>query len=105
MPNASKTIDIVGAGPEVIFKTYGQGVKINLDKKSLIGFTPARFDSYAELFKAASLTNRIQFLCKDKKAIKPAPFYVSALGSDIMFDDAKFFSTDFDTEITSAGLR
>jgi hypothetical protein len=105
MPNASKKIELIGDGPEISFKTYGQETKVNIDKKELVGFTPSPFESFFELFKAASLTNRIKDLCKDKAAITPAPFYISQVGGDITFDNAEILSTDFDTEILTGGIR
>jgi len=65
--------------------------------------TTKKFDSYLEMFKAANLTNYIKKICKDKQAVSDKPFYLSTVGSDITFDNAKLFSTDFDTEIMSAG--
>jgi hypothetical protein len=56
-----------------------------------------------EMFKAANLTNRIKVICKDKQAVSEKPFYLSTPGDDITFDNAKIFSTDFDTEIMTAG--
>lgn len=56
-----------------------------------------KFGSYAELFKAANLTNRLKYLCKDRTAVKENPFYIQS--SDLMFDDAKVFSLSFDTEM------
>jgi hypothetical protein len=56
-----------------------------------------------EMFKAANLTNRIKVICKDKQAVSEKPFYLSTPGGDITFDNAKIFSTDFDTEIMTAG--
>ncbi|MEI8092100.1 MAG: hypothetical protein WCG98_08130 [bacterium] len=58
-----------------------------------------------ELFKAANLTNRIQFICKDKIAVKEKPFYANMITKEILFDDAVFASTDFDTRIISGRLR
>lgn len=103
MPNASKKIDIEGTRPKVMFTTYDQKVELNLENKELVGFTPTQFDSYAELFKAANLTNRIKDICKDKEAKSENPFYLSTTGRDITFDDASLFSTSFDTEIMTAG--
>ncbi len=103
MPNASRKIEISWTRPTITFKTYDQSSTINLENKELVGFTPSRFDSYAETFKAANLTNRIKFLCKDKTAKKENPFYLSTAGKDITFDDASLFSTSFDTEIMTAG--
>lgn len=77
MPNASRKIDISGTRENMTFKTYDQTAKINLNNKELIGFTPSRFTSYAETFKAANLTNRIKYLCKDKQAKSEKPFYLS----------------------------
>lgn len=103
MPNATKKIEIIGNWPELIFKTYDKETKININNKELIGFSPKGFDSYFELFKAASLTNYIKKVCKDKTAISADPFTISKPGADIEFDDAKVFSTKFDTEIISGG--
>ncbi len=97
MPNAGKKIELIGTRPKITFKTYNQSSTINLNNKELVGFTPSRFNSYCETFKAASLTNRIRFLCKDKNAKSDKPFYL--VNGDITFDDAKIFSTSFDTEI------
>lgn len=102
MPNASKKIEITWTRPTITFKTYGQTSTINLENKELVGFTPSRFDSYAETFKAANLTNRIKEICKDKEAKSEKPFYLSTAGKDITFDDASLFSTSFDTEIMTA---
>ena len=79
------------------FKTYNQISTINIEKKTLVGFTPKGFNSYLETFKAANLTNRIKFLCKDKNAKSGKPFYLA--NGDITFNDEKIFSTGFDTEI------
>ena len=71
------------------FKTYGYTTKIDLDSKKIEGLsTTEKFPSYAELLK---------HLCKDRTAIKEDPFYTQS--DDLMFDDAKVFSTDFDTEM------
>ncbi|MFA6256344.1 MAG: hypothetical protein WC606_04110 [Candidatus Absconditabacterales bacterium] len=102
MPNADKKIDLTGAGSEITFKTYDQTSTINLEKKSLKGFTPSSFSSYYELFKAASLTNYIKKLCKDKEATTAEPFHISTPGGDIEFADPSLFK--FDTEIVSAGM-
>lgn len=101
MPNTEKKIELGGTRPEITFGTYEQSSTINLKDKELIGFTPKRFDSYLEVFKAANLTNRIKEICKDKQAVSDKPFYLSP-GRDITFDNAKLFSTDFDTEIMTA---
>ena len=69
----------------------------------MVGFTPSRFSSYFETSKAANLTNRIKSICKDKEAKTEKPFYISTIGNDITFDNAKIFSTEFDTEIMTAG--
>jgi len=103
MPNAEKKIELNGTRPEITFKTYEQTTAIDLKNKELKGFTPNRFSSYLETFKAANLTNRIKFLCKDKEAKSDKPFYLSPGGRDITFDNANIFSKDFDTEIVSAG--
>ena len=102
MPNATKKIEIIGTGPEIVFKTYGKETKININSKELIGF-PKRFESYFELFKAASLTNYIKKVCETKKAVAVDPFTVSKLGRNIKFNDANILSTKFDTEIISGG--
>ncbi len=102
MPNAEKKIELSGTRPMITFGTYEQSTTINLENKELIGFTPKRFSSYLEVLKAANLTNRIKEICKDKQAVSDKPFYLSA-GRDITFDNAKLFSTDFDTEIMTAG--
>jgi hypothetical protein len=102
MPNASKKIDITGTRPKITFTTYNQSSILNLEKKELEGFTPKEFDSYTEAFKAANLTNRIKEICKNKEAKSEKPFYLS-VGRDITFDNATIFSTDFDTEIMTAG--
>lgn len=96
----STKIELIGNGPEITFKTYDQESKIDFDKKTLVWFP--KFDSYYEMFKAANLTNRIKFICKDKEAVKDKPFYLSA-GGDITFNEADIFSTKFDTEIMTAG--
>ncbi|HBB04850.1 TPA: hypothetical protein DCZ39_08455 [Patescibacteria group bacterium] len=75
MPSGPKHIEIDGTRDAMTFKTYDQTSTINLSKKELVGFTPSRFDSYYEAFKAANLTNRIQDICKDKLAMKKDPFY------------------------------
>lgn len=103
MPNASRKIDISGTRENLTFTTYDQKSTINLKNKELVGFTPSRFDSYYETIKAANLTNRIKFLCKDKEAQSEKPFYLSTIGKDITFDDEPIFSTAFDTEIMTAG--
>ena len=103
MPNASKKIELSGTWEALTFKTYDQTSTINLKNKELVGFTPSKFDSYAETFKAANLTNRIKNICSSasaKEAVKEKPFYLSS--GDIMFDDAKIFSTSFDTEMLAA---
>ncbi len=56
-----------------------------------------KFASYAELFKAANLTNRLKDICKEITAVKENPFYIQS--SDLMFDNAKVFSLSFDTEM------
>ena len=78
MPNAMKDIDLIliGTGPEVKFKTYGQETIINIDKKALKSFTAKSFDSYFELFKAANLINKIKDITKGKVAVKQDPFYI-----------------------------
>jgi len=102
MPSSNNKIEIAWTRPEIKFTTYDQISSINLENKTLVGFTAnKKFTSYLEAFKAANLTNRIKFLCKDKQAISEKPFYLSA-GKDITFDNAKLFSTDFDTEIMTA---
>jgi len=78
MPNAQKKIEFIGTRPEITFKTYDQSSTINLENKELIGLTPKKFNSYLETFKAANLTNRIKFICKDKEAKSDKPFYLSA---------------------------
>lgn len=106
MPNASKKIELIGNDPtNIMFKTYEKETTINLNDKALNGFSPSRFDSYFELFKAASLTNRIKKLCEDKTAVADKPFKLSGVWGDIEFDDAKVFSAKFDTEILSGWLR
>lgn len=102
MPNGERRIDLQGNRPDIRFVTYGQSTPINLENKTLTGFTPTRFDSYFELFKAANLTNTIQDICKDKISQKPEPFYIGA-GGDITFDNAKLLSKDFDTRIITGG--
>lgn len=102
MPNAEKKIELSGTRPEITFKTYEQTTTINISNKEIVWFTPNRFSSYLETFKAANLTNRIKFLCKDKEAKSDKPFYLSPVGRDITFDNAKIFSPDFDTEIMTA---
>lgn len=102
MPNAEKKIEIKGNRPEITFGTYEQSWEINLQNKELIGFTPKRFSSYLEVFKAANLTNRIKEICKDKQAVSDKPFYLSPGGRDITFDNANIFSRNFDTEIMTA---
>jgi hypothetical protein len=102
MPSANKKIDISGTRPNITFKTYDQTTKMDLSSKAIDGFTTSKFDSYLETFKAANLTNRIKQICKDKEAKSEKPFYLSA-GQDITFDNANIFSTDFDTEIMTAG--
>jgi len=97
MPTSDKKIELTGTLSAATFKTYDQTTTINLDTKSLVGFTPADFDSYLETFKAANLTNRIKKICADKEAKSEKPFYLS--GSDITFDNANIFSGKFDTEI------
>lgn len=116
MPTGEKNIELIGNGPEIQFKTYGQTTKINIDSKTLVGFTPSSFDSYFELFKAANLTNRIQDLCKDKVSVKPNPFYIAkanipglegitdAILGDIMFNTAEIFSLDRDFNVQTAGM-
>lgn len=101
-PNADKLIDIVESWDIVEFKTYNQSTTINLNKKSIEGFTPSRFENYEELFNAVNLTNRIKYLCKERVANAVEPFRIST-GWDITFDDAKVFSLDFDTELMAAG--
>jgi hypothetical protein len=103
MPNATKKIELSGTREALTFKTYDQTSTINLKNKELVGFTPHDFDSYAETFKVANLTNRIKNICSStsgKEAVKEKPFYLS--GSDIMFDDAKIFSTSFDTDMLAS---
>ena len=107
-PTSNKNIELTGNRPKITFKTYNETATIDLDKKTLDGFTAKdAFSSYNEIFKAANLTNRIKFLCKDKQAVSDSPFYLSIgikdVGRDITFDNAKLFSTDFDTEIMTAG--
>jgi len=104
-PNTDKTtLDIVGEWPTIEFKTYEYSTKINIDTKRIDGlYTDDKFDSYLEMFKAANLTNYIKNICKDKTANSEKPFTISTVGRDIEFDDAKVFSTSFDTEIVSAG--
>jgi len=102
MPNASRKIDITWTWETMTFKTYDQTSTINLKNKELVWFTPSRFTSYYETFKAANLTNRIKFLCKDKEATTKEPFHISTPGGDIEFADPSMFK--FDTEIVSAGL-
>lgn len=98
-PTTDKSgLDIIGTWPVVEFKTYGYTTKINLDNKKIDGLSATdKFGSYAELFKAANLTNRLKYLCKDRTAVKENPFYIQS--SDLMFDDAKVFSLSFDTEM------
>ncbi len=104
-PTADKTgLDIIGTWPIVEFKTYGYTTKIDMDNKKMEWLNAqTKFDSYMEMFKAANLTNRIKVICKDKQAVSEKPFYLSTPGGDITFDNAKIFSTDFDTEIMTAG--
>lgn len=104
MPSADKKIELGDDPKKLKFKTYWEETEIDIDDKRLNGFTPTAFDSFFELFKAASLTNYIKKVCKEKVAIKEPPFYISA-GGDITFDNAKLFSKDFDTEILSGGIR
>ncbi len=103
MPSANKKIEITGTRPTIEFKTYNQASSIDLGHKELIGFTAKGFDTYAEAFKAANLTNRIKDICKDKTAKSDKPFYLSPAWRDITFDEATIFSTSFDTEIMTAG--
>jgi len=103
MPSTNKKIELTGTRPTITFGTYEQSSTINLENKELVGFTPKQFTSYFEVFKAANLTNRIKFLCKDKQAKSEKPFYLSTPGRDITFDDEELFSTKFDTEIMTAG--
>lgn len=102
MPTVDPKIDITGTEESISFKTYDQTTTINLKNKSLTGLTVFKFTSYYELFKAASLTNYIKKICKDKQANSEKPFTISIPGRDIEFDDAKLLSTKFDTEIVSA---
>ncbi len=100
-PTADKKIELIGTGPTIEFKTYNQTTKINIDNKSLVGFTPKAFDSYTELFKAANLTNSIKDICKDKKTNSDTPFHISSPGWDIEFSASSMIKAD--TEILSAG--
>lgn len=102
-PTSNKNIEISWNRPTITFKTYDQTSTINLENKTLTWLTATQeFSSYLETFKAASLTNYIKKVCKDKTAVSDKPFYLSA-GKDITFDNADIFSTDFDTEIMTAG--
>jgi len=103
MPNAQRNIDIQWDRPNVSFVTYGQKTTINLKDKYIEGFSPSRFSSYFELFKAANLTNRIQDICKDKLATKDEPFYIGRTGN-IIFNDADTRSKERDTKIVNAGF-
>lgn len=100
MPNGQKKIDIIGTQrPTVKFETYGKTTEIDLSTRTMKGFGQA-FPDYFELFKAANLTNRIKYICRNKNITGNA-FYIS--GGDITLDNAKIFSTDFDTEIMTGG--
>ena len=103
MPNADRTIDIVGTWPVIEFKTYTKSTKINVANKSLVGFTPKGMASYLELFKAANLTNYIKMVCGPKESKKGLPFYIGNPGRDITFNDTSTRSLSTDTEIVSAG--
>lgn len=100
MPNAEKKIDIQWKRPTITFGTYNQTTTINLANKELIGFTPSRFSSYAEVFKAANLSNYIKDICKDKETNTPTPFHISNTGN-IEFSEPSLWTLD--TKILTAG--
>lgn len=100
MPNASKEIKMTGTRPKVSFETYGNSVDLNLKNKELVGFTPSGFDSYQELFKAASLTNYLKKVFKGKTSTKEKPFNISRPGQDIEFDASTW---SIDKEAIDAG--
>jgi hypothetical protein len=98
MPSADKEIDIIGRDPIIELKSYHKTTKINLNNKTMEGFSANKaFPTYFELFKAANLTNRIKFICKNKTAKDRTPFDLSM--GNIVFDDAKVFSREFDTTV------
>ena len=104
---------IVNENGKTYFETYGFRTPVNFKDKFMDGLMSSkasesgkavRFQEPLELLKAANLTNRIRFICKDKQAKSYTPFQLSLIvGGDIKFDDAEVFSTQFDTEIISAG--
>lgn len=103
MPSSNRAIDLTGTRPNITFKTYDQTTTLNLEKKTIDGLVANNeFSSYLETYKAASLTNYIKKVCKDKEAITTTPFHVSMPGGDIEFSEPSTFK--FDTEIVSAGM-
>jgi hypothetical protein len=102
-PTSSKNMEISWTRPTITFTTYDQEATIDLEDKTLTWLvTTKAFSSYQEAFKAASLTNYIKKLCKDKESTTATPFHVSVPGGDIEFADPSTFA--FDTEILSAGI-
>jgi hypothetical protein len=104
MPNNEKKLDIINAQrPYLEFVSYGQKTKLNMNELSIVGFTPTVFfPSHVELLKAASLTNRIKQICKNKEYGED-PFNISLAGGDIEFAEKGIFTRD--TEIVAGGLR
>jgi len=59
------------------FETYGKTVSLNLEAKSINGFTATSFPTYLELFKAASLTNRFKKIFAGQKRAGDDKFNIS----------------------------
>lgn len=93
-------MDIIQEGGKIMLSTYGQKTKIDVQRKSIMWFENGqekeiRFNSTAELLKAANLINRIFDLVDDpskKTNVSKDPFNISLLGRDVEYDNTKFWS-------------
>lgn len=104
MPTADKQIELIGSRPNIKFKTYGYPTPIDLSGM-WIDWLQATCWSYAELFKAASLTNYIKSKCTDRVVYSKDPFKKTLIGRDVKIDDAETLGLSMDTEILSAWKR
>ena len=98
-----KEVSITQSAGKTYLETYAQKAEIDLDKKTLVGYSNKTAQEYVfasinETLTASNLTNYIKKLCKDKEADKFAtpdegPFKVGTSG-DIVFIEPSIFSTN-----------
>jgi len=83
LPSNDKKMNIVDDNGKMSFETYGFKTPVNFEGMFMDGLMSSKisesgrtvsFIEPLEFFKAANLTNRIQALCKNRKANSFAPF-------------------------------